>query len=380
VGEALLRYEMSAKPAPWLRVSASMDARSDTHEQTRWDGVGWSDRSVKRPGLAIRRLDATLSRGPLTFDVGKQFVRWGKTDILSPTDRFAPRDYLAVVDNEFLGVTAARFTAGLQNDTLDLVAARFTPSRMPLLDQRWAGLGADLERVHVVDNGATYPGRAQIGARWNHVGSGFEFSISGFTGNNHLPIIEAEVPTAVDITSLPAANLPPDANTIGPVRVPVSRSYPAIWMIGGDAAVPLSRVTIKGEAAFFGSNDPRADEYWLYVIQFERQKGEWTFIGGYSGEVVTASRAQTAFAPDRGLSKAFLGRAGYTIDTNRSVAFEGAVRQTGDGTWLRFEYSQASGQHVRFTARATLIRGSSTDFLGRYARNSHVTVGLRYSY
>ena len=95
---------------------------------------------------------------------------------------------------------------------------------------------------------------------------------------------------------------------------------------------------------------------------------------------MTTARAQVAFAPDRGLTKAFLGRASYTIDTNRGVAFEGAVRQNGDGTWLRCEYSQASGQHLRFTARATLIAGEPSDFLGRYDRNSHVTGGLRYSF
>jgi hypothetical protein len=380
VGEALLRYEVSGKPLPWLRIWAGADARSDTHRQTGWNGIDWSDRTAKRPAIAIRRLDATLTRGPLTLDLGKQFVRWGKTDVLSPTDRFAPRDYLAVVDSEFLGVTAARLTAGLQSDTLDVIAARFTPSRMPLLKQRWAGLAPELQRLTLIDNGAEFPGRAQIGARWNHVASGLEFSLSAFRGNSHLPIVDAEVPTAVDTTSPPLTGLPLDANTVGPVRVPVTRMYPAMWMAGGDAAIPLSSVTIKGEAAFFGSSDSRADEYWLYVIQLERQKGEWVFVGGYSGEVVTKSRGGTSFAPDRGLSKAFLGRAGYTIDTNRSIAFEGAVRQNGDGSWLRFEYSQASGQHLRFTARGTWIRGDSSDFLGRYARNSHVTVGLRYSY
>ncbi len=158
VGEALLRYEAAARPASWLRLNGSIDARADTHEQTEWDGISWSDRSLKRPGLAVRRLDATLTRGPLNLQVGKQFVRWGKTDILNPTDRFAPRDYMTVVDSEFLAVTAARFTAGLQSDTLDVVAARFTPSRTPLVDQRWAGLTADLENVTLTDNGAEYPG------------------------------------------------------------------------------------------------------------------------------------------------------------------------------------------------------------------------------
>jgi hypothetical protein len=380
VGEALLRYEASAKPVAWLRLAGSLDARTDTHDQTEWDGISWSDRTIKRPGLTVRRLDATLSRGAFSLEVGKQFVRWGKTDILNPTDRFAPRDYLTVVDNEFLGVTAARFTAGLQSDTLDLVAARFTPSRTPLLDQRWAGLPAELENLTLVDEGAAYPDRAQLGARWNHVGSGYEFSLSAFNGNNNLPIIEAGAPQLPGgIPVPPAASLPANVVPFG-LQIPITRTYPAMWMAGGDAAVPLPAVTLKGEAAFFGTSDSRADQYWLYVIQVERQSGEWIFIGGYSGEVVTTSRVQVAFAPDRGLAKAFLGRAAYTIDTNRSVAFEGAVRQNGDGTWLRLEFSQASGRHLRFTARATLIAGAPTDFLGRYNRNSHITIGLRYSY
>jgi hypothetical protein len=153
-----------------------------------------------------------------------------------------------------------------------------------------------------------------------------------------------------------------------------------MWMAGGDAAVPLAAFTIKGEAAYFGTDDPRADEYCLYVIQLERQSGEWFFVGGYAGEVVTTSRVQAAFAPDRGMTKAFLGRAGYTIDTNRSLAFDGAIRQNGDGSWTRFEYSQASGRHLRVTGRATWIRGDATDFFGRYSKNSNIAVTIRYSY
>jgi len=380
VGEVLLRYEAAVRPASWLRLNGALDARGDTHGQTEWDGMAWSDRSIRRAGLAVRRLDATFSQGPLSLQVGKQFVRWGKTDILNPTDRFAPRDYLVVVDSEFLGVTAARLTAGSQSDTLDLVAARFTPSRSPLLDQRWAGLPAEAANLTLIDEGADYPARAQLGARWNHVGTGYEFSLSAFSGNNNLPLIQSGDPVLPGGIPVPPVALPPGSLPPAGLQVPVSRVYPAMWMVGADAVVPLPAMTLKGEAAFFGTDDARADQYWLYVIQAERQSGEWIFIGGYSGEIVTTARIQAAFAPDRGLTKAFLGRASYTIDTNRSVAFEGAVRQNGDGTWLRFEFSQASGRHLRFTARATLIAGEPTDFLGRYNRNSHITVGLRYSY
>ena len=70
---------------------------------------------------------------------GKQPVRWGKTDILVPTDRFAPRDYLEVTDNDFLGVTGARVLYEKSGNTVDVVwLPRFTPSRLPLLGTRWA--------------------------------------------------------------------------------------------------------------------------------------------------------------------------------------------------------------------------------------------------
>ena len=374
MGEALFRYEASAKAAPWLRLSGALDARGDTHDQTEWDGVDIEDRGLKRPGLSVRQLSGLFSRGPVSVEVGKQFIRWGKTDILSPTDRFAPRDYLTVVDNEFLAVTGARLTAGLQSNTLDVVWARFTPSRTPLLDQRWSGLPPEVQALPLVDQGARYPSKSQAGARWNHVGSGFEFSLSGFSGNNSLPLIVSAAPV------LPAGSLAATEAGLALVVPAIVRVYPELWTVGGDAAVPLPHFTIKGEAAFFGTSDARADEYWLYVIQVERQSGEWFFVGGYSGEVVTTQRTQVQFAPDRGMTKAFLGRAGYTIDTNRSVAVDAAVRQNGDGSWLRFEYSQASGRHLRLTARATWITGEPDDFFGRYNRNSHATVTFRYSF
>jgi hypothetical protein len=47
---------------------------------------------------------------------------------------------------------------------------------------------------------------------------------------------------------------------------------------------------------------------------------------------------------------------------------------------VRAEYSHASGQHVRIVARVGWIGGDATDFLGRYNRNSSVTMILRYSY
>ena len=156
--------------------------------------------------------------------------------------------------------------------------------------------------------------------------------------------------------------------------------YPAIRTYGADVAVPTPWFTIKGETAYFTSSSPTTDEYVLYVIQLERQTGEWVFVGGYAGEAVTGRRAGLTFAPDRGTTRSIVGRASYTIDPNRSLAFETAVRQNGAGAYLKAEYSQAHGQHWRTTATGAVIGGEPGDFLGQYRRNSHVSLAFRYSF
>jgi hypothetical protein len=95
---------------------------------------------------------------------------------------------------------------------------------------------------------------------------------------------------------------------------------------------------------------------------------------------VTKRRAIGSFAPDRGTARTLQGRASYAIDANRSAAVEGAVRQNGDGLYLKGEYSQARGAHWRATVSGGLIRGSDTDFIGQYRLNSHLGAALRYSF
>ena len=363
VSEALLRWEASWQLPGSLKLHGAFDARADTHRQVeRQPRVEYLDRRPMRPAFSIRRASLAWHRGKFTIEAGKQFIRWGKADILNPTDRFAPRDYLSVTDNEFLAVTAARLTWESGGDTIDAaVTPLFTPSRTPLLDQRWVVLPPELRSVPLTDSGARIPGRAQCGVRWNHIGSGYEFSAVLFDGFHHLPLFD-------------------DNLNFTTRRIDFFRTYPRLRLYGGDFALPTRWFTIKTEAGWFSSSTRTADEYALYVIQLERTQGEWVFAGGYSGEAVTQSRNPLGFAPDRGLARAFLGRASYTIDARRSLAFEAAVRQTGEGVWLKSEYSHQLGQHWRDTAAFTLIRGATGDFLGQYRRNTHALLALRYSF
>jgi hypothetical protein len=363
VDETLLREEASYKFTPWLTVNGAFDARTDSHRQTarEW-GLDADDRGTLRPAFSARRMSATIHRGKVTAEIGRQFIRWGKTDILNPTDRFAPKDYLSsVVDSDFLGVTAARLTYESGGNTVDLVwQPWFTPSRTPLLNQRWTALPAEAAAVSLADAGAVYPGGSQYGARWNHIASGYEYSLCFFDGYQNLP--------SFDVLFNPLT-----------ATASFTRTYPKLRLYGGDAAIPVRWLTIKGEAAYFTSSTPGAEEYALYVIQLERQVKEWSFVAGYAGSVVTRNASSPLdFAPDRGFARSFVGRAGLTIDANRSLAVETAVR--AEGSFVRFEYSQLFGQHWRATGGLAWIRGDMTDFLGEYRRNSYASLAVRYSF
>jgi hypothetical protein len=363
VDQATIRWEASYKFAPWLKLNLGLDARADTHRQVdRALRLDLRDRTIQRPALSLREFNAVIHKGKVTAELGRQIIRWGKTDILTPTDRFAPQDYVSsVVDSDYLGVTAARLTIAGAHDSLDAILQPwFTPSRIPLLNQRWITLPPNLQGIRFVDGGAIYPGRGQFGVRWNHVGSGYEYSLSYFDGFNNLPLIDT--------------NFDPETATAHPQRL-----YPNMRMYGADVAIPLPWLTVKGETGYFTSTAPGAQDYILYVIQLERQIKEWSLVGGYAGEqVISRTGSQVNFSPDRGFAKSFVGRASLTIDVNRSVTLETVVRSAG--SFARLEYSQSFGQHWRITPGVAWIRGALTDFLGQYRRNSYASLAVRYSF
>ncbi len=371
IAEAILQWDLSYKAFTWLKLSGGVEAQTDTHrESERTLHLDFQDRGLLRPAFDIRTAKVTMHHGHFTADIGKQIIGWGKADLLNPTGRFAPRDYLDVVDSELLGVLAARATVEAAGNSLDLVwTPWFTPSRIPLLNQRWAELPPGFPGS--VENTATnFPGGGQYGARVNHIGHRYEASASIFEGYNDLPLI--------------GTSFDPIGSTLY-----VERFYPKIRMYGADAAIPLPWFTVKTEVGYFQSRSgasqsdastPQSDDYILYVAQIERQMGEWMFVAGYAGQNIFTRRGQIDFDPERGLAQAFLLRVGYTIDTRQSVTLENATRQNGQGTLTRAEYSRLIGSHWRATTGAVIISGDPMDFLGQYHRNSSAILKLRYSF
>jgi hypothetical protein len=368
IGDLLAREEVFVKPAAWIQFAAGLDFRANSHDQVadEW-AVDYRDRTVLRPRLSLRRLSATITRGPFTVDLGKQFIRWGAADIVNPTDRFAPQDFLNVVNPEFLAITAARGVVQIGGHAFEAVwAPRLTPSRLPLVDQRWTVVPAEAQGIPLTQS-AVYPSGAQTGVRWRHIADRLEYSLSFFDGFNNLPDVVPRVQLSPQPPFLPSA-------------IEVTSVYPSIRTYGGDMALPLRRVTVKAEAAYVSSSSEATAEYGLYVLQLEQQSGEWLFIGGYAGETVTRRGSTASFSPERGVSRSILGRVSRNVGVNRTFAVEGAVHQNGHGAYGKVQYSQAYGQHWRATATAVVLGGRSDDFFGQYRHNSHVVLGARYSF
>jgi hypothetical protein len=304
-----------------------------------------------------------MTAGRLTLDLGKQFIRWARADVLNPIDRFAPRDYTNVIDTEFLPVIGGRATLQLGPETIEVVwLPQLTPSRMPLLTQRWSVVPAEAAGISIIDLGSDLPNRAQAGARWRHTGGRFETGLSYVDGFNHHPDIETRV--------LDAAG----------TAVSLVRTYPRIRSYGAELAVPTRWITFKAEGAYFVSREHAFDEYGLYVAEIERQVGEWLLTVGYAGEIVTGEDTPLAFDPERSLSRSIIVRVAYAVDPRRTVAIEALGRENGDGYYLKGEYSQALGDLWRIPLEQVVITGKDGDFLGQDDRNTHFIAALRLSF
>ena len=364
ISDVMWRQEGLFRPASWLQLAAGVDLRANTHDQVEdvWR-LDWEDRHLRPPRASVRRLAATINARRLTFDVGKQFVRWARADVLNPIDRFAPRDYSNVIDSQFLPVIGTRVSLQLGPETVEAVwTPQMTPSRMPLLNQRWTILPALPPGTSVVDAGSRFPTGGQAGGRWRHTGGRFEAALMYFDGFNHHPDIEVR-PTATAARSLT-----------------LTRVFPRIRVYGLDFAIPTSWLTLKGEAAYFTSPRDAFAEYGLYVAELERQIGEWLLTGGYAGEIVKGDDITPSFDPERSLANSFIVRAAYTVDPRRSIAVEAVGRQNGDGYYLNAEYSQAIGEFWRLTLTQIVLAGDEDDFLGQYKRNSYFSAALRLSF
>lgn len=193
-----------------------------------------------------------LALGPVEIRLGKQFIFWGRTDWINPTDVITGWDYFNMA-NEIEDYRMAPLAARLQwyivdELKLDLVwAPLFRPSRLPSVAPGQMGglpvteMPAALPRPQ--------PRNGEFGVRASHSISAWalDWSISGYKGFEKLPVFS--VTPIFDPSAGPA-----------PTGFAWTRHHHPVWMVGMDFSKAIGSFVFKGEGAFKITDDWQGDD------------------------------------------------------------------------------------------------------------------------
>ncbi len=195
-------------------------------------------------GLDVYPVEAwvLLSWGDWDLKLGQQFIFWGRTTWVNPTDVITPWDYpdmSSQIEDYRLAPVAARLqwyaTDAL---ALDLVwVPLFRASRLgPTAPSNIAGIP-----VQEIDPGLPSPraDHSEVGLRLTHSVSSWalDWSVSAFRGYEKMPSFILQPVFASDPPAGP------------PTSFTWQRRYDPLWMLGADLSKALGPVVFNAEAA-----------------------------------------------------------------------------------------------------------------------------------
>lgn len=185
----------------------------------------------------------------LDLRIGKQFIFWGKTEWINPTDNINPWDYAnisAEIEDYRLAVNAVKADLYVGRFTLEGVFVPvFTPDRIPGTGgmphaggavPRWFGTLLPAAKLH----------NAQLAFRLMHNLAGIDWSLSYYRGNQHQPQMRS------------AVRCIPDPCVLG-----LEQFYPKVQVFGGDFQKVFGRWGIRGEGAYYRTRDLEGTNPWL---------------------------------------------------------------------------------------------------------------------
>ena len=358
-----LREEVFVKPAA---VAAVRRRPRPAREHAR-SGRGLAGASTSaiagalRPALSVRRLAATLDaravhrrRRQAVHPLGQDRHRHPDRPLRAA--RLPERHRHRVPRRD----RRSRCRAGRERTRSRPSGCRvFTPSRIPLLDQRWTRAAGLRRRRGRGRPAPSFPKGSQAGIRWSHIGD------------------------ADRVLAVVLRRLQPPAERRGRAR-PAARAvrsscarYPPMRSYGGDAAMPTRWFTVKGEAAYFDLGSTPADRR---VRALRRAAGaadrRMGFVGGYAGEARDrAPRGGDVRArprPDAARSSA--GVVHDRPESQRRVRRRGPAERPRASTRRASTRRRAASTGAR-RSPASLIGGEPTTFSASTDRNSHVALG-----
>ncbi|RLB56602.1 MAG: hypothetical protein DRI34_08910 [Deltaproteobacteria bacterium] len=204
-------------------------------------------------GAEVYPVEAWVEYGGDSFDLrlGLQYVFWGRTDWINPTDLFTPWDYpdmAAELEDYRLAQPALRLKwYPLDELVVDLVwQPLFRPHRLGSSSHQGELPVLEVQRLlpeHQPQNG-------EFGLRLSHSISALalDWAVSFYQGFEKLPVMNARVVLDEQVQ-------PPQ-----PLGLVLEQYFGRLWMAGADLAKAWGPVVVKAEAALKMTRDRAGDD------------------------------------------------------------------------------------------------------------------------
>ncbi|MFQ6084074.1 MAG: DUF1302 family protein [Candidatus Aminicenantia bacterium] len=353
-----------------------------------------SDPSRNRIYLDEAYIDLYL--GNFDFRLGKQIIVWGKADGINPTDNITPWDFSDFLDtdDERIGVFALKANYYIGDWTFEgILIPIFTPSILPLRNSRWfpdfpeeisnpmyPASGSPTVKTSYEFLDQTLPDEsfdeAQFAVKLSSTFSGWDVSLSYYSGWNNLATFH-RILQPVSSDSL---------------HIILQSKYHRRKVAGADFSTTSGKLGIRGEAAYYFTEDPNGedpeidDPYFQYVIGIDRTFSD--LIGDNNLFVLIQwiqeiPKNNVEYRKDdlnHIFQKSITVRLEYELGNYAKLIVEGVYNIKGKDYYLRPNFSYEVTDAVTLDICGDILGGESDTFFGSYKDNKRVQVKMKYSF
>ena len=322
--------------------------------------------------------------------LGKQVVSWGTTDGINPTDNLNPFDLgrkSPFVDpaEKKLPVTMAKadlYFGGLR--LTGIFVPDFHPFRLPDTSTWHMSRPDDLLKLPpntVIQTKEApvppvepddSPENAEYALKLSGDLAGINLSVSYFHGWDDFPSFHPKVtPQSVDQSGTRYVNVQP------------TLKYHQVDVFGGDFATSLFGLGLRGEAAYYLTEDEDGTDPFIqnpflhYVLGLD-----YTFRNGLylNGQFVSGMFKRYGLTPTG--DEDYMITSALTYDLNDYNSFEvgGMYSITDENLLLKPSYTRTLSGGVDLTLGAYIVQGETGSHFGAFRSNDQIYGQLRYNF
>ncbi len=338
-------------------------------------------------GMTIYPVEAYIDLYWTNFEMrlGKQFIFWGKTDWLNPTDNINPWDYKNItseVEDYRLPVTAVKGNLYFGNFNLESVLLlHFEPHKIPVnLPPVMGGLELRNEPTVFPENKLS---NLQYAFRLSSQLFNVDYSFSYFHGFDRNPSL-----SFVFVRGL----------GVQPPYLTAQTSYKKIDIFGFDFVTTKDKFAFTGEAAYFLTEDKDGTDIYIknpnlyYVVGLDyAATDDLSFNLQFSQKILFKYdkeseenewliRTRQARPVDDKITSTVTGKIQYSLGSYTSLLVIGVMNLKDKDFFLLpiLNYNFADG--VNISAGATWFNGPADSPFGRIKTDSKAFLEVKYSF